>query len=164
MELYLLRHGQPNSEMVDPQRGLSADGQAEIVSLGKLIEPYGLQVEEIWHSEKTRARQTAELISAYLKPKNGIVQKKGLNPTDRIEPIVGQILAFKQDLLIVGHNPFMLNLASLLLTGDPNRVALEFGTGTLARLEFANGRWSLIWFFRPLPVFESQSSRIQSYH
>jgi len=164
MELYLLRHGRPNSELVDPQKGLSPEGQWEIGSLGKLIKPLNIAVSEIWHSGKTRARQTAEIISSYLEVEGGIIEKNGLNPADRIEPIVGQILAHKRDLMIVGHAPFLPNLSSLLLTGDPNRAALDFGTGTLARLAHVNGRWTLSWLIRPWPEYASDTSRVQSYH
>ncbi len=164
MELYLLRHGRPNPELVDPQKGLSPEGQAEIGSLGKLIKPLEISVSEIWHSGKTRARQTAELISSYLEVKSGIFEKKGLNPADRIEPIVGQILAHKRDLMIVGHAPFLLYLSSLLLTGDPNRAALDYSTGTLGRLSYANGRWSLGLLVKPWPEHAGDSSRVRSYH
>ena len=60
MELYLLQHGAAKSEAEDPQRSLTA----------------------IEHSDKERARQTAEIMAARLRREMGARQVAGISPND----------------------------------------------------------------------------------
>jgi phosphohistidine phosphatase len=164
MKLYLIRHGQPNTETIDPQKGLSPTGQQEIEILATILKANDVAVKEIWHSEKNRARQTAGILANVIKPENGLVEKKGLSPTDRIEPVVGKILAFREDLMIVSHLPFLAHLASLLLSGDEHRMAMNFDTGAMACLDYAHGRWTLEWFAYPGLFKKGDLQDIRSYH
>jgi phosphohistidine phosphatase len=157
MKLYLVRHGQPNSEQIDPEKNLSPTGQDEIKLLASFLAANNSSVKEIWHSEKTRARQTAQIIASGISAYNGVIEKKGMNPTDRVEPVIGRILAFQADLLIVTHLPFIAHLLSLLLTGDEYKMAFDYCTGCTTCLEYANGKWSLLWFINP-QLLKSQNS------
>jgi phosphohistidine phosphatase len=164
MKLYLIRHGQPNAETIDPQKGLSPTGQQEIEILATILKANDISVKEIWHSEKNRARQTAGILANVISPENGVVEKKGLSPTDRIEPAVGKILAFRENLMIVSHLPFLAHLASLLLSGDEHRMAMNFDTGAMACLDYAHGRWTLEWFAYPGLFKKGDLQNIRSYH
>jgi phosphohistidine phosphatase len=164
MKLYLIRHGQPNAESIDPQKGLSPTGQQEIEILATILKGNDVTVKEIWHSEKNRARQTAGILANIIKPENGLVEKKGLSPTDRIEPIVGKILAFREDLMIVSHLPFLAHLSSLLLSGDEHRLAMNFDTGAIVCTDYAHGRWTLEWFANPGFFKRGDLRDIRSYH
>jgi phosphohistidine phosphatase len=164
MKLFLVRHGQPNAEAVDPQKGLSPTGQQEIELLAAILKANDVLVKEIWHSEKNRARQTAGILAYAIKTENGVVEKKGLAPTNRIEPVIGKILAFREDLMIVSHLPFLAHLSSLLLSGDEHRMAMNFDTGAMACLDYAHGRWSLEWFAFPGLFKQGDLQDIRSYH
>lgn len=164
MKLYLVRHGQPNAETIDPQKGLSPTGQQEIEILAAILKSRDVIVKEIWHSDKNRARQTAGILTNGVKSENGLVEKKGFAPTDRIEPAVGKILAFRENLMIVSHLPFLAHLASLLLSGDEHRLAMNFDTGAMACLDYAHGRWTLEWFAYPGLFKKGDLQDIRSYH
>ena len=164
MRLYLIRHGQPNNETIDPQKGLSPVGQQEIELLASILQANNISVKEIWHSDKTRAVQTASILSTGIKMQNGLLEKKGLGPTDRPEPIVGQIFAAGADLLIVTHMPLVSKLASLLLTGDDFRLPLNFDAGAMACLNFTEGHWHLEWFAYPRLFKRGDLLDLRSYH
>jgi phosphohistidine phosphatase len=164
MKLYLVRHGQPNPETVDAEKGLSPNGEQEIELLASILKANSISVKEIWHSDKTRARQTAAILASGISCTNGFVEIKGLNPTDRIEPIIGKILAAQADLMVVGHMPFMAHLASLLLAGDEHRLAMNFDTGAMACLDYAHGRWTLEWFAYPRLFKLGDLLDFRSYH
>jgi phosphohistidine phosphatase len=149
MKLYLVRHGQPNSELTDPEKNLSPAGEDEIRLLTSTLAAQNIAVKEIWHSEKNRARQTAQIIGSGIHVHDAVVEKKGISPTDRVDPVVGRILAFQSDLLIVTHLPFIAHLLSLLLTGDEYKMSFEYNTGCTTCLDYANGRWALLWFINP---------------
>jgi phosphohistidine phosphatase len=62
MAIYLAQHGKAASKDVDPQRGLTPDGVAETDRVASLLARSNLTLDVIWHSGKTRTRQTAEIL------------------------------------------------------------------------------------------------------
>ena len=75
MALYLVQHGKSLSKEVDPQKGLSEQGSAEVKRIADAAKGYNVQVGSICHSGKTRARQTAEIFASALEPQQGIREK-----------------------------------------------------------------------------------------
>ena len=63
MKLYLMRHGQAASKDIDPEQGLTNNGKAAIEQLANKLSDQGMNFSQVVHSEKTRARQTAEIMS-----------------------------------------------------------------------------------------------------
>ena len=63
MRLYLVQHGQAKSEELDPQRGLTEQGVQDVERLAAFLKPLSLAVQVVWHSGKTRAAQTAEILA-----------------------------------------------------------------------------------------------------
>ena len=164
MRLLLARHGQSNSGDVDPDKGLTKTGIKDIMKLAESIKHLDIGVDEIWHSGKTRASQTAEILSSTVKSNKGILAKDGLKPNDPVEPIANEITAYRADLMLVGHLPFMSKLASLLLANSENRCSVSFYNGSLACFEYDKGDWSLSWLIHPELVKEMKSGTFQSYH
>jgi phosphohistidine phosphatase len=64
MQLYLVQHGAAKSEAEDPQRGLTDEGKRTIERMAAFLAPLGFSLDRIEHSEKLRARQTAEILAA----------------------------------------------------------------------------------------------------
>jgi len=63
MRLYLVQHGKAKSKDEDPDRPLTDQGRNDIKKVAVfLAENAGLKVTSIYHSGKTRARQTAEVL------------------------------------------------------------------------------------------------------
>jgi phosphohistidine phosphatase len=150
MRLYLVQHGEAVPEEVDRDRPLSPKGRADAEALGRLLRDAEARPERILHSGKTRARQTAERLAAALSPPAGMGVTSGLTPKDPVEPIARQAASWVADTLLVGHLPSIARLASYLLTGDVEEVALGYKPGSLACLERPeDGPWTLIWMLRP---------------
>lgn len=111
--IYLVRHGDTVPEERDPTRPLSEKGRAEVEATAKALLKEKANVEEIWHSTKLRAKQTAEMIAQILGVKN-VIEKEGLKPNDPPAPIAELLKTANKNILIAGHRPFLGELASLL--------------------------------------------------
>jgi phosphohistidine phosphatase len=111
--IYLVRHGDTVPEERDPKRPLSEKGRAEVEATAKKLKKEGAKVEEIWHSTKLRAKQTAEIVAQILGVKK-IYEKEGLTPFDNPAPVAELLKTTNKNILIAGHMPFLAELASLL--------------------------------------------------
>jgi len=164
MKIYLVRHGQANSADIDPQKGLSNLGHAEIKQLAESIKHLNISVDEIWHSGKARACQTAEILASVVKSSKELIEKSGLNPNDNVKKVAEEIKAYNVNLMIVGHLPFMAKLSSLLITGNENRSAFEFDAGALACFDYNKGSFCLSWLIHPGLIKPEKHDTFQSYH
>lgn len=150
MRLYLVRHGEAVSEEVDPRRPLSPTGRLDVQKLGRFLRRAKLKVDPIWHSGKARALETAQILGEALSVKDAPLARQGLAPLDPIEPIESQLRKTEEDLMIVGHLPFLGKLASSLLTGSPSLGVLSFQAAGVACLErVEEGSWCLEWMVSP---------------
>jgi len=150
MRLYLVRHGDAASANVDPQRSLSEIGKDEIGKVAQFLKTKGLEVNNIYHSEKKRARQTAEIIRDTISQKIQLVQKDYLSPDDPTDNILDEILNTNDNFMIVGHLPFLPELASRLISGHKEKEVVKFNSGTVVALERVdNKNWHVIWSVSP---------------
>ncbi len=115
MKLYLMRHGAALSDRDDPTRPLSEQGRLDIQkSATELVSEKDFSIQTIYHSGKTRAAQTAEIMSEVIAPGIALTQHPGLNPNDIVDQFVEEIEGFDNDTLVVGHLPFLGVLAGRL--------------------------------------------------
>lgn len=135
MRLYLVQHGEALSKEQDPDRPLSTQGKDDITRLTSLLDKQHASVHLILHSEKTRARQTAELLTGILAPDGHLEQSSVLNPADSTSPIISWINSQHKDVLVVGHMPFIGRLVSFLVTQNEDKTITQFTPGTLVCLE-----------------------------
>lgn len=150
MRLYLTQHGLAVPKEVDPDRPLSEQGREDARSLARFLGGAGLRAEQVLHSGKLRAEQTAGFLAEALLPVGASQIRTGLNPNDPVESLASEIAAWDADTLLVGHLPFLGRLASLLLASDADRPILAFQPGTMACLEREQtGSWVLAWMIRP---------------
>jgi len=75
MKIYLVRHGDSVSMADDDRRPLSEKGIDEINQLVKLISPLHIRVKQILHSNKLRAKQTAEILSQSVHMQNPLEER-----------------------------------------------------------------------------------------
>ena len=129
MKLYLMQHGRPVAKEEDPDRPLSDQGKKDVDKMADVLNKHGVRVEEAFHSGKTRARQTAEIMISKLNPSLAVVQRDELSPLDDVKHIANHIKEAKQDLLIAGHLPHLRKLASLLITGSESFPVVSFRQG-----------------------------------
>jgi phosphohistidine phosphatase len=149
VRLYLLRHGEPQPAGKDPERRLTRQGRLDIATIGRFLEQNELFVPEIWHSEKARVRETAEIIAQAVGTTR-LLQKSGLAPLDPVEPIRGDIIDREEDVMLVGHLPFLPLLANLLLGVPSETEIFRFKTGEIACLERNGERyWRLLFSIYP---------------
>ncbi len=142
MDLYLLRHAHALPRETpgcpaDSLRPLTIKGRRQVRRLSQVVKLLDLRFDLVLASPWLRAQQTA----------SGLLSRAGLN----LEPISAPGLAANRDperflpmlmnlnpapdsLLIVGHEPFLGNLASLMVSNSAGFI-LDFSKGALCRLE-----------------------------
>jgi len=149
MALYLVQHGKNLPKETDPEKGLSEEGKADVGSMASVAKQKGIQVSAIHHSGKKRAEQTAELFAASLEPAGGVQKMEGLGPLD---DVTKPDLKVEDNLMLVGHLPFMEKLASFLVTGDAERTPiLKFQNGGIVSLDQdpETRAWYIKWTLFP---------------
>ncbi len=150
MLLYLVQHAQSKSEAEDPARPLGENGQTTATRMAGLFAHLQPRITALWHSDKLRARQTAEIFARSLRATDKLQQVAGLAPMDGVKPVVARLQQHLEDLLIVGHLPHLSRLASQLLVGDTEHNVIAFQMAGIVCLQRdASGQWSLWWMLTP---------------
>ncbi len=151
MKLYLIQHGEAKSEAEDPERSLTEEGEREVRNVSKATTDLNIRPSEIYHSGKLRAKQTAEIIAGVLETHHLPVQSvQGLNPNDDIHPWIEQISKEREDLMIVGHLPFLEKLASFLLSGNEKTKSVLFRYGAIVCFDQKEDKgWEVRWILTP---------------
>jgi len=140
MNIHLLRHaiaverGTPGFEE-DALRPLTRLGRSKMEAAARGMERLGLAFDEILSSPYVRARETAEIVAATLRHPGDITFLDELgaerDPADLIDRLTGPGTG-GGSLLVVGHEPFLGDLAGLLLNGIA--LPLRFKKGGLCRI------------------------------
>jgi phosphohistidine phosphatase len=110
----------------------------------------GIRVERVWHSGKSRAEQTAQLLAKAVLPRGRIEQVGGIGPDDDVAGFVSDADVWEQDILVVGHLPFLSRLVARLVAGVPEHEVVGFVPGSMVCLQRRDiDRWLLLWMIRP---------------
>ncbi len=149
MNVYLVQHAEAMSEERDPDRPLTDLGRQHTEWTAGVAAELGVQVEQVRHSGKTRARQTADILGQALSPQQGVVAVSGLGPLDDVGPVAEELDGASQPVMLVGHLPFMERLAGHLLTGDAGQAVIDFTNAGLVCLEKGDGPWRATWILTP---------------
>lgn len=150
MRLYLVQHGDALAKDVDPERGLSPHGREDMGRLAARLAAAEVRVPRILHSGKTRARQSAEILAEQIGMAGGLELGEGLSPLDAAALWAGRAASAADDMMLVGHQPFMGRLAGRLLSGREEPPPVAFVQGATACLERSpDGVWTLLWMLRP---------------
>jgi phosphohistidine phosphatase len=148
LRLYLMQHGEAKSEPEDPERSLTVRGEEETKKISGAARRLGIRPSRIYHSGKKRAEQTAGIIARALDL--SVQTGQGLNPNDDGRPWVERISKEAEDVMIVGHLPFLEKLASFLVCGDEGAKAVLFRYSAILCLERTGpGRWAVDWLLKP---------------
>jgi phosphohistidine phosphatase len=151
--LYLVRHGEAREAAEDPQRSLTENGRKAVQQVASILGKQNLHVDQIWHSGKTRARETAEILAQHLSPSQGTVAISGLAPNDDVHPIAEMIIHESSTTMLVGHLPFLSRLVSLLLLNNPESDILHILPSSVLYLNRTEGIWKLNWMLTPDLVY-----------
>ena len=142
MLLYIMRHGlaeEPSPKGDDGARKLTESGADKIRKAAAGMSASGLAFESILTSPITRALQTAEIVAGEMsgpKPRSVPELSTGTSPASAFEAI-GK-LRLPESVLVVGHEPTLSRLASLMLTDSSESVGIRLKQGSVIALEFAD--------------------------
>ena len=149
MSLYLVQHGKNNPKDMDPDKNLSEEGRADVSRIAKTAQGYGVPVKKIRHSGKPRAQQTAVIFAEALSVSD-VEAAEGLGPTDDVT-VFAKTLDSNQNLMLVGHLPFMEKMASYLTAGSTDLTVFKFQNGGVVCLDKQadSDAWSVTWALMP---------------
>ncbi len=150
MFLYLVQHGEARREEEDPARGLTEKGVDDIWKAASLARKMGIHVASIFHSGKTRALQTAQILADLLQTAHDASETDNLAPMDDPALWAGRLRTMTDDIMLVGHLPHLAKLAGLLLSGNNEQMIVNFTMGGIVCLKrFDDGRWAVEWIALP---------------
>jgi phosphohistidine phosphatase len=143
--LYLLRHGKTVRDSEFCTRPLAPRGHRQMVWLAEAVREHEFHPARVLVSPALRARETAAGFCSRVIPDVPREVTDWMLPCDPVGPWVERVRGLEEDVLLVGHNPFMEDLAGAL-TGQPHR----FKTGAMGAFERdSKGRWHTVWFLAP---------------
>ena len=150
MHVYLIRHAHAVDADEDPARPLSARGIEQTKVLAKFLKPSdAFAPEEIWHSPLARSRETAGLLAKHLRLRVALTLVSGLEPDDDAAVIAARLKSCTHPLAIVGHEPQLSALATLLVTGRREPVKFTMKKSAVLALEGIGPHWSVRWHVSP---------------
>jgi phosphohistidine phosphatase len=122
MIVNLLRHAKAEKgapETSDTDRKLTAKGRTDAFKRAGKLRKKLRGVTAIVTSPAPRALETAEIFSAVLKKSDLLIADEALLPPARAEDILRHLRNFTKhaEILVVGHEPWLTGLASLLFSG-----------------------------------------------
>ena len=150
MALFLVQHGKSLPKDQDPNQGLSKEGQEETQTMASLAAENNVQVMRIIHSGKKRALQTAEIFVKAIEPEAGFSKAAGLAPLDDVT-LFASTLNRDEDIMVVGHLPFMERLVSYLVAESAEQTVIKFQNSGIICLDTddASGSWFIRWALFP---------------
>lgn len=150
MELYLVRHAHAVDEEENPRRPLSDRGRQQVRALAKFLTSSGaFHPAECWHSSLVRSRETAMLLTKALELPAKLVEVEGLEPCDEPVQIARRLKGLTDPLALVGHEPHLSALASLLVGGKPEAPIFLLRKSAVIALEGSGHRWQVRWQLSP---------------
>ena len=149
MELFLVQHAESRPKEEDPDKSLTDDGVTAAQQIANWAARAEIQVDEIRHSGKMRAEQTAAILAEALPAQVGLNAVAGINPLDDPAPLAEELQSQQDSIMLVGHLPFLSRLAGILLAGDPERELVAFENAGIVCLQRAGGEWLLRWAMVP---------------
>jgi phosphohistidine phosphatase len=158
VDLYLVRHAiaEPRDSgrwADDALRPLTENGIKLFRSAARGLRSLGIQVDAVLASPYARAWETAELLHAEAEWPNP-TECRALEPG---APVASALTAVdgerNESLALVGHEPQLSSIASVVLTGSPDAAALELKKGGVVYLQAAAaltpGAGTLRWSASP---------------
>lgn len=163
MLLHLVRHAHAVEETEHRARPLSARGRAEAARLARFFAGNGCFVPaHVWHSPLLRSRETTDELARRLawSDTTVVVETSGLLPEDDPREVAERLEIWPRDrgdLAIIGHEPHLSALASLLVRGREKPVLFAMKKAAVLTLEPTSGvfkktgfgRWRVRWLVAP---------------
>ncbi|MDR1459757.1 MAG: histidine phosphatase family protein [Bacteroidales bacterium] len=143
--LYIVRHAKTNKIQNDSERRLQPLGVERMNKLGRYLKTNDCKIDVLYSSSAIRAVQTAQIIAEHLDyPKNKIISTEQLYMNGQEEYfniIVAQDSATTNNIMIVGHNPDVSNIAHFFI---PDFISY-LQTGACFCFDFKTDDWTRIF-------------------
>ena len=160
MDLYLLRHAiavERDAPGIrnDFERPLTPDGEQKLRRITKALRNLQLSFDLILSSPYLRARETAEMVAAALSLRKKLELRDSLGVDGNARELIVELKALApapESLLLVGHEPYLSTLISLLAGagGRPCVMLKKAGLCKLAADSLKVGRCARIeWLLTP---------------
>lgn len=141
MNLFILRHGLAaelgeHGITRDSDRPLTAEGKAKLSKIAAAMQALELSFDLILSSPYVRARETADIVADILHCRKKLEFTDALVPPGNARKLVDLIDHSDKsckNVLLVGHEPFLSELISLLVSGGPG-VSIQMKKGGLAKV------------------------------
>ena len=160
LTLYLLRHAKSSwgdASQRDFERPLTDRGREACVLVGEFIEEKGIELDLVLVSTAVRTRETIELVMRRAKLRSEVRYDDRIYEAtvSQLLQVISQVDNDRENVLLVGHNPGMEELLTLL-TGEHLRVT----TANFAKINIQATKWSdslantgtLDWIIRPKEI------------
>jgi phosphohistidine phosphatase len=139
MDVYLVRHAiaatrDSTQSPDDSERPLTPEGEARFRKAARGLHRVVSQVDVVLASPYARAWQTAEILereAGWPPPERAPELEPTRAPTDGAELLRRHA---STSVALVGHEPYLSGLGSLLLAGDEHAVAIELKKGAVVLL------------------------------
>lgn len=149
MKLFLMRHGEYVTDRLNLDV-LTENGITQVTNMGAWLNTKELDISHIMHSHKNRAIQTATIMAERFDKKSVLHMHMGLNPGADLRDFAAELATLDQNVMAVGHMPFMGRLVSYLVCHDENKITVDFQPGTLVCLtRVGRDQWAIEWVMSP---------------
>lgn len=150
MQHYIIRHAHAVDLVPDHARTLSSKGRSQVARLAGFLSQGGdFTPDEIWHSPLVRARETAMLLAGPLKLTHSVREMPGLLSDSDPHVIATTLLESQRSIAVVGHEPHLGALASLLVTGKMARPVVVMNTCAALAVDGGGSFWQVRWHLVP---------------
>lgn len=144
MRIYLVRHAIAENAGTtayedDSLRPLTDKGRKKMKKIVGALNDIGVGPDLIVSSPYVRASQTASILAKELKYKEEIVYSNSLVPMGEPDDMIGEINKkySVDEIMLVGHEPNLSTLMSVLLTGNPD-ISINLKKGGVCCLSIDN--------------------------
>jgi phosphohistidine phosphatase len=141
MDLYILRHaiaGERNASTPggDSQRPLTVEGADKMLRIARGMKASGLSFDLILSSPSLRAKQTAEIVVNVFGHAKSLKFSSALAADGNPQELVSELRRDhrkRKSVLLVGHEPYLSRLISLLISGSTS-LPITLKKGGLCKL------------------------------
>lgn len=148
MALYLVQHGKALSKQEDPNRPITLEGIHEVGRVASEVARKEMSLTAIIHSGKERAKGTAKIFRDAISESIPLESHENLSPNDDVRSICDE-LNERDNIMIVGHLPYLSRLISYLICGDEEREVVHVRNGGCIALEKTEKGWRVEWIIVP---------------
>jgi phosphohistidine phosphatase len=148
--IYLMRHADAVSDEENPVRPLSKKGRDQVARVCAFLRKIqGFKPAEIWHSPLARSRETAQLLANGINQPAPVMLINGISPDDDPSRIAAVLETADIDVAVVGHEPHLGVLASLMVHGaECSGIFYPFPKASVLALSREGKRWRSEWLVR----------------